>query len=177
MKKEAIPNVLTFSRIGLSIVLLLIPFGTTVFAALYLLCGLTDVLDGFLARRLHAESETGAALDSLADVCLTALIIVTVLRRTDADLPVLIAVGGVFVLRAGNAVVSRLRFGRVLSIHTVANKAAGLLLYACPLLLPWLYPAILWLAGGAALLASLEELLILLGPEKPDVNRRSIFTR
>lgn len=35
---------------------------------LYSLCGVTDVLDGFLARKLHTESKAGEWLDSFADL-------------------------------------------------------------------------------------------------------------
>jgi CDP-diacylglycerol--glycerol-3-phosphate 3-phosphatidyltransferase len=37
------------------------------FLLLFALCLFTDFLDGFLARRLHAQSEWGARLDSWAD--------------------------------------------------------------------------------------------------------------
>ena len=34
---------------------------------LYLAAGLTDILDGFLARKMHWETALGAALDGIAD--------------------------------------------------------------------------------------------------------------
>ena len=40
---------------------------TLPFWVLYLIAGLTDMLDGFLARRWGVESKFGARLDSLAD--------------------------------------------------------------------------------------------------------------
>lgn len=47
------------------------------FWAVYLLCGLSDMLDGALARRLKAESELGSKLDSLGDL---AFVIVCAVR-------------------------------------------------------------------------------------------------
>jgi CDP-diacylglycerol--glycerol-3-phosphate 3-phosphatidyltransferase len=41
---------------------------TLPFWVLYLIAGLTDILDGFLARRWDMESQYGARLDSLADI-------------------------------------------------------------------------------------------------------------
>ena len=42
------------------------------FWALYALCGISDMVDGWLARNLQAESKTGAVLDSVADIVFVA---------------------------------------------------------------------------------------------------------
>ena len=44
--------------------------------------GITDVLDGFAARRLHTESEHGAVLDSVADVKYGATLVCAVATAT-----------------------------------------------------------------------------------------------
>ena len=62
-----IPNILSASRISLCLPLLLADAMTLPFWVLYLIAGLTDMLDGFLARRWRVESKLGAKLDSLAD--------------------------------------------------------------------------------------------------------------
>ena len=48
---------------------LLVPFlgNRPVFLAIYLYCGFSDVLDGYIARKTGTQSLTGARLDSLAD--------------------------------------------------------------------------------------------------------------
>lgn len=64
-----LPNILSFARLAGAPVLVL--FAALGWRAGFLsLCGaalLTDALDGYLARRLHAESELGRKLDSWAD--------------------------------------------------------------------------------------------------------------
>lgn len=72
--KRQIPNLLSGIRL-LAAAMGFLPAAGGAFAALYLFCGLTDVLDGWLARRLHAESEVGARLDSAADACFTAAVL------------------------------------------------------------------------------------------------------
>ncbi|MCP5165002.1 MAG: CDP-alcohol phosphatidyltransferase family protein [Pseudomonadales bacterium] len=64
-----LPNSLTLARL-----LLAVPLGMLVLQQQYqwalavgLLAGLSDALDGFLARRLNAHSRVGAALDPIAD--------------------------------------------------------------------------------------------------------------
>ena len=64
---KRIPNLLSASRIALCLPLLLVDAMTVPFWTLYLIAGLTDILDGFLARRWDVESKFGARLDSLAD--------------------------------------------------------------------------------------------------------------
>ena len=47
--------------------MLAVPPFSALFWIFYLGSGLTDILDGFLARKLHLESAFGAKLDSIAD--------------------------------------------------------------------------------------------------------------
>ena len=64
---KQIPDLLSMSRIVLCLPLLLVDAMTLSFWVLYLIAGLTDILDGYLARRWCVESKFGARLDSLAD--------------------------------------------------------------------------------------------------------------
>ena len=43
-----------------------------VFWIIYALCGLSDIADGWLARKLKYVTKTGALLDSVADICFVA---------------------------------------------------------------------------------------------------------
>ena len=63
-----LPNIITALRFLGAIGLLFFDVKTTAFWAVYFICGLSDMLDGCLARKLHCESKTGALLDSLADL-------------------------------------------------------------------------------------------------------------
>lgn len=67
-----IPNIISALRIPGAICLLFIDPASVSFWAIYGLCGISDMLDGYLARKLHAESKTGAVLDSVADLCFVA---------------------------------------------------------------------------------------------------------
>ena len=75
------PNLLSLARIPLA---LLFPFASrSVPAALLVLglAGLTDVLDGWLARRLGAETAIGAVIDPVADKIFALTVMVTSFRE------------------------------------------------------------------------------------------------
>jgi len=68
----SVPNILTFSRIGLIpllVAIFWIPGNSARWAALaiFILAGITDYLDGYLARAWHEQSQLGALLDPIAD--------------------------------------------------------------------------------------------------------------
>jgi cardiolipin synthase len=67
-----IPNLITLGRIILvPIVVWAITSGEMLAAfALFLAAGISDAIDGFLAKRFHMSSELGAYLDPLADKAL-----------------------------------------------------------------------------------------------------------
>jgi CDP-diacylglycerol--glycerol-3-phosphate 3-phosphatidyltransferase len=72
------PNVLTFSRLALIPVLVIVYYaGGHMFAsAIFILAGITDWLDGYLARRLDQQSRFGAFLDPVADKLIVTIALV-----------------------------------------------------------------------------------------------------
>ena len=77
MKKIA--NIITGSRIVFSIALLFIPPFSMLFYVMYAAAGLTDMIDGTVARKTNTVSTLGATLDAIADfvfvgVCLIKLL-------------------------------------------------------------------------------------------------------
>ena len=66
--KNNIPNIVTILRILGTLALLFVPFASKQFYIIYIFCGITDVLDGFLARQLKVSSDLGSKLDSISDL-------------------------------------------------------------------------------------------------------------
>src|SRR5437867_2857284 len=79
-----LPNRLTVTRIGLTVLFVMamllpregvimshFPYGKTLALVVFLVAGLTDWWDGWLARRKHQETNFGALLDPVADKILT----------------------------------------------------------------------------------------------------------
>ena len=135
MKKQ-IANIITSSRILSSIGLLYCPVFSDSFYVLYLFCGLTDMVDGTIARKMGAASTFGAKLDTVADflfVIASFVKLVPVIR-----IPVWIWVWAA-VIAMGKLVTLLWGFTQMKqmpSLHTIANKVTGLCLFLLPLTIP-----------------------------------------
>ncbi len=100
--------------------------GAQVFTWLLLGCLVSDVLDGFLARKFGFDSELGASLDSIADLATTFAGALGVLifqgqfvREHYAGMLAAMAFYGVELL------VSLWRYGKASSFHTVLDRVAA----------------------------------------------------
>ena len=132
MKKQ-IANLITSCRILGSIGLLFCPVFSDRFYVLYLFCGLTDMVDGTIARKTGAVSEFGSRLDTVADfffVIVSFAKLVPVIR-----IPVWIWVWAavITVAKLVNLVRGFTQTKQMPALHTIANKATGLCLFLLPL--------------------------------------------
>ena len=80
------PNLLTLFRMALIpvvVALYFMPIAGVYVTAVFLLAGLTDWLDGYLARRLDQTSQFGAFLDPVADKLFVAVVLVLLVSDGD----------------------------------------------------------------------------------------------
>lgn len=132
---KAIPNLLSFSRLGLAFVLLLTEPLSLHFLFVFLVCGLTDVLDGLVARRLDACSEHGHTIDSIADIVLAVILLYCIIPVVEWEgwmVMWIVAIAAVRIIAFG---IGSVRYGRPAFVHTYLNKTTGLLLFLTPFLL------------------------------------------
>lgn len=83
--KFNLPTYLTFLRIAMIPLLAIVfylpwEFNRITSTAIFLLAGLTDWLDGYLARKLNLETAFGAFLDPVADKLMVAFVLVLVVQ-------------------------------------------------------------------------------------------------
>lgn len=99
-----LPNVITFARFLLvpAIIWLILADAHGLALALFFAAGVSDALDGFLAKRLHAETRVGAYLDPMADKALLVSLYVTLglQQRLDAWLVILVVSRDVLIVGA-----------------------------------------------------------------------------
>ena len=128
-------NIITVIRIICSIALLFCRFPSQAFYNLYVTAGITDMIDGAVARKTDTVSEFGAKLDTAADfvfvvVCMIKLIPILVIPKW---LYVWIAV--IASVKAINIVSGYVIRKEFVAAHTVMNKVTGILLFILPLTL------------------------------------------
>ncbi len=128
-----IANTITLSRILFSALLLVFPPSSFIFALLYFLCGITDVLDGFIARKLHTESEKGARLDSAADLFFALIYLVRILPHLNLPLWVWLWTAGIAIVKIAGILAASRKEQRLHIEHSFANKLTGLLVFLLPL--------------------------------------------
>ena len=132
-----IPDLFTFFRMICAVVLPFLTPLSPVFLTVYALSGVSDMLDGFLARKLGQASRWGAKLDSAADLLLYTIalsLLIPIMRDT---LPGWIwwFVGVALVLRLACYFCSAVKVHRFASEHTLLNKLTSILIFPAPFLM------------------------------------------
>ncbi|MCQ2530316.1 MAG: CDP-alcohol phosphatidyltransferase family protein [Lachnospiraceae bacterium] len=154
-------NVITGIRIVCAIALIFCPTFETGFYVFYLLGGISDVLDGFVARRLKIESKFGSKLDTIADIVFVIVVLIKILGTVYIPLWLIIWVICIAILKCINIVSGFVRYKHFVSEHTVLNKICGILLFIIPLCIgkfPWQPVMILIiLTCAVATVAAIQE--------------------
>ena len=142
------PNVLSILRIAGSFSLLFCDVKGWPFWTLYVLCGLSDIFDGWLARKLHVESKTGSVLDSAADIILVACCSIRLLPVLQIPVWLWIWAGVIVFIKIVNQLSALIVCKRFCFPHTWANKLAGLFLFLA-------IPAVFWSMIPIAVVAAI----------------------
>ena len=126
-------NVITIFRIAASIVLLFCPVFSPAFYAFYIAAGLSDMLDGFVARKTDTVSKLGARLDTIADFVLVVVCLIKLLPVLRIPAWLYIWIGIIALIKVVNIVSGFAVQKRFVAVHSVMNKATGALLFLLPL--------------------------------------------
>ena len=124
-----LPNIITAIRAFGAICLLFFGVKSYAFWTIYFVCGISDMLDGYLARKLGCESKTGAMLDSLADL---AFVVCCCFKLIPAlAFPKWLWIWGetIFAIKVVNQISALVMYKSFRFPHTIANKVTGLLLF------------------------------------------------
>lgn len=171
-----IPNALTFLRILGSVVLLFLTPLSTPFFILYFVCGVTDILDGYIARKTKNISKAGAALDSVADFIFLVIMFIIFLPIITLDTMVFLWIIGIAVTRMMSLIIGYARYKALASLHTYANKATGLSLFLFPFIYKFCGSTIAeYIILIAASLSALDDIAINITSKSLNINVKSIF--
>ena len=163
MNLAYIPNSITILRIVGTFGFIFTKPLTKWFYIIYFFTGITDVLDGFLARKLKVASDFGAKLDSVADLFFNITMILKILPLLIDILPGFIwyVVGLIAVIRITCYVVAAAKFKKFASLHTIMNKMTGFVIFTVPFFAntEFLVPVCM-LICAMGVIATTEELFI-----------------
>ena len=129
-------NIITIFRILCAATLLLCPALSPSFYALYVIAGLTDMLDGAVARKTKTDSEFGRRLDTTADFLLVVVCFIKLLPVLDIPIWLFIWIIVIALIKLCNIISGYVTRNRLVALHTFLNKATGILLFLVPLTFP-----------------------------------------
>ena len=124
-----LPNILSSFRMVGAIALLLSDVSSMLFGVFYIFCGISDIADGWLARKLKCVTRTGALLDSFADFCFVACCAWKLLLILELPQWLWLLAGVIVAIKVVNQLSALVMYGRCCFPHTTANKWAGFLLF------------------------------------------------
>ena len=158
-----VANTVTSMRMAASLFLLFLPLKSIWFLVIYTIAGLTDVLDGWLARKTGRASEFGARLDSISDLLFYSVLLARLFPILYQILPgeIWYAVSGIVLVRIAAYATAAIKYHRFASLHTWLNKLTGVAVFLLPYVFFTLSSVVYsWAVCILAFAASLEELAI-----------------
>ena len=164
-------NIITACRIVGSLILLPLSLPSVGFRLTYLLCGLSDMIDGTVARKTNGATAFGAKLDTAADFTFFAVSICKLYPILHLPAWLWVWASCIFAVKIGNLCAEWLCRKTLLSRHTRANKLTGLLLFLLPLTVTHLdiqYTAPI--VCTAATVAAIQESIYLIQNRQTDKN-------
>lgn len=122
-----IPNILTCMRFLITPIFGYFLYNQSYYiaASLFVLGGITDILDGYIARRFNLITSFGKLADPLADklMQITALVLLTIQSRIPAVILIIVlakeafmGVGSILLYKKENFVVSANRYGKLATV-------------------------------------------------------------
>ena len=129
-------NTITFFRMAAGIVLLFCPVFSPAFYVVYIAAGLSDMLDGFVARKTDTVSRLGARLDAMADFVLVVVCLIKLLPTLRISAWLYGWIGMIALIKVVNIVSGFVVQKKLVTVHSVMNKATGALLFLFPLTIP-----------------------------------------
>ncbi|WP_313343158.1 CDP-alcohol phosphatidyltransferase family protein [Sedimentibacter sp.] len=173
-----VPNCITIIRIFASVSLLLVKPFSAFFFFFYFMCGVSDVLDGYIARKMDVSSKFGQVLDSIADLIFISIVLLIFIPIINFPLWIICWIVVIAVVRLLSIIFGFARYHQLAFLHTYANKVTGIVLFFFPFLFSVFGKEITAIIICCiASISAAEELLINLTSKTLYRDRGSIFSK
>lgn len=130
-----IANYISISRIIMSILLIITKTFSIPFYIIYIYSGLSDMVDGFVARKYNITSEIGAKIDSIADIVFILVAIVKILPVLNFSKAICIWIIIIAMIKICNIICGYVYYKKLTLPHTIMNKITGFILFIAPLII------------------------------------------
>jgi len=148
------------------------------FFAIYILCGISDVFDGYIARKTNTTSKLGDNLDSAADLIVIVVLMIVLFPIIKLTSLIIVWIGIIGIIRIISTMVVFIKYKTFEMLHTYGNKITGLVLFTFPLSLAFDQSnVIIYIICVLASISAIEELLILLLKKELEINKKSLFLK
>ena len=136
--KKHLANLITSLRIAFSAVLLFLTPLSPAFITLYIAAGITDMVDGTVARKTGAASEFGSKLDTVADIVFTAVCMIKLLPVLNVPVWTYCWAALIALIKTVAIVTGYIRDKKFTAVHSLLNKITGAMLFVVPLTLSFI---------------------------------------
>ncbi|MBO4330629.1 MAG: CDP-alcohol phosphatidyltransferase family protein [Oscillospiraceae bacterium] len=131
-------NIITGIRMICSIALLFCPVFSPAFYTLYIVAGVSDMIDGTVARQTGTVSEFGSKFDTAADFVLVLVCLIKFIPAIRVPTWLIIWIIVIAVIKAINLISGYVMRKEIVVLHTAMNKLTGVLLFVLPLTLSFI---------------------------------------
>ena len=130
-----LPNAITAVRILCSAAILFCNALSPTFFVLYVTAGVSDIADGWVARRTNTASDFGSKFDTAADAIFVIVCLIKLIPAIDIPVWLIVWTGAIACIKIFNIVSVYAERRQFVAVHSAMNKVAGALLFALPLTL------------------------------------------
>jgi CDP-diacylglycerol--glycerol-3-phosphate 3-phosphatidyltransferase len=169
-------NYISIARIILVLFLAFLEPLSVYFYLIYTVSGISDIMDGYVARKMKSSSKLGEKLDSAADFIMVVVLVPIFYPIINPGTIILLWIIVIGIIRVISLLIVFVKYKTFGMLHTYGNKITGLILF----LLPLLYivvpkDVLMYLVCSIASVSALEELGINLLSKEFSANKKSIF--
>ena len=126
-------NMITGIRIACGLSLFFCAPFSRWFYWIYLFGGISDALDGYVARRTGTETEFGAKLDTAADIVFFIAVLIAMMKVVRFPLWLTVWIIAIAVIKCVNVISGFILCKHFVTAHTAMNKLCGVLFFIVPL--------------------------------------------
>lgn len=175
---KSIANYISIARIAFVLILVLIKPLSITFFIIYFICGISDILDGFIARKTNTASKLGEKLDSVADLIMVLVLIPKLYPIINPTVKILMWIIIIGIIRGVSVTVVYSKYKTFGMLHTYANKITGFMLFVFPVVF-CVFPSeiVIHRMCIIASISAVEELVINLSSNEFQANKKSIFKK